>query len=432
MRVSETDLSAPPTHGRWPRHAWALVLVGGAAALLGIQASSSPLVRDALYLLLSGGLVVALLTGVAWHQPRHRRPWLVMAAGQSLWFLADAVYYWLADVRHVDAYPSGADALYLAGYPVLAVSIFALIRSRGRERDLAGLLDGAIVTAGLSVVLWVVLVEPTLALGVAPTASTAVSLAYPLADIALIGVLIRLLVSVGAGSASLRLLLLALGLLISADCLNAALDVYGLDLGPLADLVWPASYVAWSAAALHPSMARVCEPTQGNGVRLRRLRVLAMALATLVTPGILAVEEATGSVRSAWTVVVGSMVIFLLVVARMNVAIVAIAAVSRQRNRLQEELGFQATHDSLTHLPNRAQTMRLVSEAVEEALGSGGRAAVLFIDLDGFKTVNDTLGHGPATRCCAPSPHGCRGASGAATWPPGWAATSSWCCCGRG
>ncbi len=54
---------------------------------------------------------------------------------------------------------------------------------------------------------------------------------------------------------------------------------------------------------------------------------------------------------------------------------------------------FLAYHDSLTGLPNRALFLRLLEQALAHCARSARRLAVLFIDLDHFKPVNDTLGH---------------------------------------
>ncbi len=64
-----------------------------------------------------------------------------------------------------------------------------------------------------------------------------------------------------------------------------------------------------------------------------------------------------------------------------------------ERVRLQAQLQHNASHDPLTDLPNRALFTERVGQALGGRRAGDGDAAVLFIDLDGFKAVNDTVGH---------------------------------------
>ncbi|MBV9286034.1 MAG: EAL domain-containing protein [Acidimicrobiia bacterium] len=85
----------------------------------------------------------------------------------------------------------------------------------------------------------------------------------------------------------------------------------------------------------------------------------------------------------------------LLVLLALAAAVIAVLTYKREatRRRFQEELARQAYHDSLTGLPNRAA----FSERLQSALAASRRhdesLAVLFLDLDRFKVVNDSLGH---------------------------------------
>ena len=75
----------------------------------------------------------------------------------------------------------------------------------------------------------------------------------------------------------------------------------------------------------------------------------------------------------------------------MALAITHIEDVTEQR-RTAERLQWAASHDDLTGLPNRTELLARVDGLLVDAVV--GDVALLFIDLDNFKTVNDSLGHG--------------------------------------
>ena len=75
------------------------------------------------------------------------------------------------------------------------------------------------------------------------------------------------------------------------------------------------------------------------------------------------------------------------------VGVSTIARDIRERKRLEAELLHQALHDSLTGLANRALFHDRLGHALARAVRQGGLVAVLFLDLDNFKVINDSLGH---------------------------------------
>ncbi len=64
-----------------------------------------------------------------------------------------------------------------------------------------------------------------------------------------------------------------------------------------------------------------------------------------------------------------------------------------ERQRVEDDLAYLAYHDPLTRLPNRALFADRLAQALAQAGRYGQRVALLFLDLDGFKRVNDALGH---------------------------------------
>ncbi len=70
------------------------------------------------------------------------------------------------------------------------------------------------------------------------------------------------------------------------------------------------------------------------------------------------------------------------------------ARADEELEQRQHELTFMATHDALTGLPNRALIVDRLEQMILRARGANAAVAAMFIDLDNFKAINDSLGHG--------------------------------------
>jgi PleD family two-component response regulator len=98
----------------------------------------------------------------------------------------------------------------------------------------------------------------------------------------------------------------------------------------------------------------------------------------------------------------------------------------RDLTEAQKRQRFLATHDTLTELPNRHSFMAQLDTALADARRNDSKLAVMFLDLDGFKTVNDNLGHTVGDELLTDVARRLRRMIRRATRLRGSAATSSW------
>ena len=238
---------------------WRWYLVLGLLGTAGYAAVPAGLFKDSFYYeLFASAAVVGILVGVWRNSPEHRLPWVLFAGSQALFLAGDITFTVYERVLGISPFPSVADGMYLAGYPLLALGLLLVVRRRMPSYDWASLLDAAIVTIALGVLSWAFLMapyfeDPSLSLG-----GVLISVAYPLADILLLAVAVRLLFSAGTRSTPLLLIGLSLVALLASDTVYAAFNVSsGYESGGFVDLGWMLAYVLFGTAALHPHMARI-------------------------------------------------------------------------------------------------------------------------------------------------------------------------------
>jgi diguanylate cyclase (GGDEF)-like protein/PAS domain S-box-containing protein len=338
---------------------------------------AGPLNAGPVFNLLGFSGVVAVVTGVRMNRPPARLAWYLIALGLALFVSGDVLAYnYTALFGGTLPFPSIADPVYLAVYPVTVAGLLLLIRRRNPGRDWASLIDATIVTIGLALLSWVFLMAPyahdhTLHLG-----TKLVSIAYPLGDVLMLGVAVRMAVGAGRRSAPYYMAIGAIVAVLATDSIYGWILLHGTyHPGDPLDGGWIAFYLLWGAAALHPSMKTVSQ-TAAPKASLTRTRILAIAAAALIAP---LIEVVNASARGGSDdVVVGcaAIVLFGLVVVRM----IGLARESA------------ALTDSVIRIESEARLSALVQHSTEVILVITPETTVEYAS----KSVRTTLGYDAA------------------------------------
>jgi two-component system cell cycle response regulator len=364
---------------------WSVYLAGGLAVIAAyytaVHLDAPPVVRVVLYCLVSASAAVAVLVGCARNLPRGRSrlPWLFLGFSQVVYAGADISFYTSHNILGQNDFPALADPLYLSHYPLVVVGLVLLIRLRTPGRDVASLLDAATVAVAATMLSWLYLIGPQ-ARASAPILVKLSSCAYPVMDLMMFAVVLRLVLGPGRRPAAFVLLGVNLLAILTADTVYVVQQLNGTyQTGNILDAIWLVGNLALGAAALHPTVSRVAERASAADVRLTRLRLVVLAGAALIAPATLLVQYSVGSLGDIPVIAAACAVLFMLTIARL-------AGLVTDQRRL-------ATTDMLTGLRTRRSFSAQLPAEIARARRTGGNLAVLIADVDRFKSVNDRYGH---------------------------------------
>ena len=263
----------------------------------------------------------AVWVGVARLQPGARRPAVWFAVALTLYMAGDLIFFFYLLVRQSPRpFPSVADALYLLDLPIFITSFLLFIRRQNPGRDVASLIDGAIVAVACGLISWIYVIEPTVVSTAAPPLDRAIGMAYPVLDLVLVTMAVRLLLLRGRRPAAHVLLAAGVVCLTTADALYNFLNVLPglpLDIEPYY-LLWMLWYLLAGTALLHPTMATGMTADEGSAVELDRWRLAVLGGVVLVAPALTIIESRRSEHEHLEIIGVASAALFVLVVARMS------------------------------------------------------------------------------------------------------------------
>jgi len=364
---------------------WAGAALG---MVVGLDAAGA---LDGAGMVLVGGVALAgTVVGIRVHRPRSAWPWWSIAVALALFMAGMVARNQMHTLGNLGPHRSLVpDMITLPGYLVLAVGLLGFSQSANetRRHKIGIALDGTIAALSILACAWVFLIDPILFTHGTPLASRAALIAYPTLSVFLVVVTMRVAFSpVQERVPSYWFLLLAMMSMFVGDALYMFEEIHVANL-PTGVLVLPycLALLCAAATALHPSMRALTEPVEDLEVRPSTTRVIVIAMA-LAIPAFLTLQVHREAIEDR-------LVLFGIVIALTAAAVVRIIDALHTAERSKAELAYQASHDTLTGLPNRRMMERHLSHALARAVDDT-QVGLLFIDLDRFKLVNDTVGHG--------------------------------------
>jgi diguanylate cyclase (GGDEF)-like protein len=321
---------------------------------------------------------------------RRRAGWGFVALALAGWGLGQAYWSWSEIVAQREApFPSPADVGFLV-FPLAAATGVVLFQTGAGRAKLRAASDGLIVCASLFIISWAAVLGPVHEAGAEDAFGFLVAIAYPVGDIVVVALAMLLLIRLTGDRLPMALLatgLIAMGVADSGFVYLSTAGTY--HTGSVIDIGWVAAFLLCAVGAVadsRPTPDRVSGsttvPTPGV---LLPLIPLGVGLVVLF------VESWRG--RLDRPMIVAGTVLITLILRRQALVLAENTALVTTVRKAEERLRHQAFHDPLTGLANRLLFRDRLEHAAELRHRDRGQLALLFLDLDDFKLVNDRLGH---------------------------------------
>jgi diguanylate cyclase (GGDEF)-like protein/PAS domain S-box-containing protein len=330
---------------------------------------------------------IAIVIGVRMYRPARKVPWYLFALGQTFFIAGDVVYYNYAKFFHTTdiPYPSLGDVFYLSVYPCLALGLILMVRWRTPGRDWASFIDSMMIAIGVTTLSWVFLISPYWRDDQSGLLTKLTSMAYPVMDLILISVAIRLAFGAGRKAPSFLLMLFAALSLFAIDTLygwSLLHTPYTPGSGWL-EIGWIVFYVGFGMAALHPSMRSLTERAPERIDRFGYPRLVLLSCAALIPPVLRLIQLARHEPVDTAVLSVSTIVLFLLVVMRMA-GLIRGQERSTRRERALREAGAE-----LVTATNRDGIYTAAVDAARSLAGDATsiRLCVALDDPDQFTVV---------------------------------------------